>query len=82
VVVKKTVVSVSVRVTAVGVTPTGRVAVAVDGKTTFYTLSASHASVKLPTFTKTGSHKVTVTYIGSSTLVKSTKSFSVSVRSR
>ncbi|MDM7855519.1 Ig-like domain repeat protein [Cellulomonas alba] len=64
--------SVTVTVSATGVTPTGKVVVK-DGKKTIatHTLSRGKATIKLPLL-KTGSHKIVVTYTGSSTVAPAT----------
>ncbi|WP_284292226.1 family 78 glycoside hydrolase catalytic domain [Luteimicrobium album] len=72
-------VTATVRVTASGSTPSGKVAIKVDGKT-IKTVALSHgkASVSVKLSGK-GTHKVTATYAGSSTVAGST-SHKVSVR--
>ncbi|MFC5179587.1 ExeM/NucH family extracellular endonuclease [Nocardioides taihuensis] len=60
----KSQVSLTVDVTAAGVTPTGAVRVIVNGTTTTRTLSGGSATFALGRFVKAGSYPVTVTYLG------------------
>ncbi|MFT4082316.1 MAG: ExeM/NucH family extracellular endonuclease [Nocardioides sp.] len=73
IVVAKTQAKVRVKVSATGVTPTGRVKVTTNGKTKTATLTAGKATIKLAKFTKTGKQKVKISYVTSPT-VKSTSS--------
>ncbi|WP_029292161.1 Ig-like domain repeat protein [Cellulomonas sp. HZM] len=78
---KKKTGTLTVKVSATGVTPTGKVVVK-DGKKTIktVTLTSGKATVKLPKL-KAGKHKIVVTYTGSSTVsAKSSSSRTITQR--
>ncbi len=83
VIVKKTRASVTIKVTAWGVTPTGKVTVAGGGlpKQTV-TLRGGKAVVKLPAFRSKGTKKLTVTYLGDTFVQGASAKATVQVKAR
>jgi hypothetical protein len=81
VIVKKTRVSLTVKVAASGVTPTGKVTVSGGGlaKQTV-TLRGGKAVVKLPVFKSKGAKKLTVTYIGDTFVLGASAKATIQVR--
>lgn len=63
-------------------TPTGTLAVEVDGRTWQVTLHHGRARLRLPAFDRTGTHTVEVAYSGDDSTAPSTASVDVQVRSK
>ncbi|WP_167002111.1 Ig-like domain repeat protein [Mumia sp. ZJ430] len=83
IVAKKTKAKVRVTVRATGVTPTGKVAVYLGKrKLGTATLRGGKATIKLKALPKAGKAKLSIRYLGSSTVNKATKTIKVKVRKR
>lgn len=80
VIAKKTAAKLTVRVTAPGVTPSGKVRVKVGAKTYTATLKAGKATIKLAKFAKPGTVRATATYAGDAATDAATGSTKISVK--